>query len=262
LFIFPILLLLSELIYAISTNYKNETESPKNTKTFKILNHNLLFISEPSYAYLDSILEQKPDVLALQEVGIKWEEILTHKLKEDYPYQIVYPRKDAYGFALLSKYPILEARYFEEYKGIPFCQKVVLKLLKNKKIALYNTHLDSPAIAIYGKGKFWKLLLDNETRRWKQTKNIIADSKNETNQLFVGDLNTVRVEPLYQEFKTNWQSVNFIRNNSSLSFKPNDLPPILSLDHVFYKGNLQPMYSEVHNFGNSDHLPTISIFEY
>jgi endonuclease/exonuclease/phosphatase (EEP) superfamily protein YafD len=261
-FSIPFFAIVCFIIYSFTKDYKQFSFIGKTKKTIKILNHNLLFISEPTDAYIDSILKHEPDVLAFEEVGRSWKTVLSVRLKERYPYQIIYPRKDAYGYALLSKFPISKTVYFEEYYGIPYCQKVILTLKNGKEIAIYNTHLDSPAIAIYGKDNFWKLLFENETRRWKQTENIIQDSKKEDAQIFLGDLNTTRIEPLYQEFRSNWLSSKSVRKNSSLSFRPNGMPAVLALDHVFFKGDLRPIYSEVHYFGNSDHLPTISVFEY
>lgn len=255
--------ILIEWSYVQINKYSEQEIVKKSTAELRIMNHNLLFISQPKQKYIDSILELKPDIIAFQEFSEVWNLYLKKKLIKTYPYHKVAPHhNDAYGFALYSKYPIKSCAYLEEYVGIPYCQVVEVSV-KGKKIKIFNTHLDSPAIAIYGSGEFFDLLFQNHERRNSQYKTILEKSNEDSTQtqIFIGDLNTLPYEPLFQKIEQNWLNVSKNRNGSSYSFKTNKTKPFIAIDHVLYKNNLKCTSSEIHDFGNSDHLPVISDFE-
>jgi endonuclease/exonuclease/phosphatase (EEP) superfamily protein YafD len=260
----PILLLSAEIIVSKIRSIHLNTYTPKIQKEFCIVNHNLLFIENPTKKYIDSIKSINPDFLALQEFNPKWEVILNKKFKKSLKQNSCVPHKnDAYGFGFYSKHPIIHTEYLEEYKGIPYCQIVDVKINKDT-VRIYNTHFDSPAIAFYGKGGFFELLNNNIIRRKLQYKSILDNANNckISKKVFCGDLNTMRIEPLYRNFNFDWQNAKNKSLESKFTFKFQKHPPSLSIDHVFYKGNLKCNYSEVHRFGNSDHYPVISKFEY
>ncbi len=236
----------------------------KSKKEFAILNHNLLYKSKPKENYLDSVFKKEVDFLAFQEFNSNWRKYLASKATLNYKYFADFAHDyDAYGFGFYSKYPILKTTYLQEYKGVPYCQIIDI-LIDKDTLTVFNTHLDSPAIAIYGEGNFWTLLFDNHRRRRKQYNSILALSlkKGTKKQIFCGDFNTSRVEPLYRTMHLNWKNAATKRKGGSFSFKIANSPAFIAIDHVFYRGKLNSMNSEIYSFGNSDHLPTVTRFEH
>ena len=264
----PIVLIIGEMIFCKLNNYPDkdlfELRIQKVKREFCIINHNLLYIENPSKKYIDTVKLINPDFLALQEFNPKWQMFLDKRMKKNLKFNSCSPhQKDAYGLGFYSKHPILHTEYLEEYRGIPYCQ-IVDVIINSDTIRFYNTHFDFPAIAIYGKGDFFELLKENTNRRKRQYQSILenANQTSISKKIFCGDFNTMRIEPLYRNIKFDWRNAKNKSKTYKYTFKFQNHPPFLSLDHVFYKGNLKCNYSEVHRFGNSDHFPVISKFEY
>ena len=234
-------------------------EATLNSKQeLSFLSINLLFINKNTNGIKELIRIHSPDVLLLQEFSFHLKTSLSPTLDKIYPYKILHPRKDAYGIATYSKYPIINHQYLEQYKTLPYALITNINV-KNKKIAIGNIHLESPSIALINPEKFWPLLQSNHKNRQEEYKAIqtFFDNRKDHTQIIMGDFNTMTIEPLYRKMCYDWiNAFDQIGSGNSATFpNTNKLDPFLKLDHAFLRGDLVLESIEVLDKTSSDHLP-------
>ncbi len=92
------------------------------------------------------ILEQKPDIVFLQEVTNQHIQNGWPSLRITYPYQVHGPlvSEKLVVMGILSRYPILSSKDFKLAKeGLVFQQRAIIKV-GDRKIAIYNIHTTYP----------------------------------------------------------------------------------------------------------------------
>ena len=94
----------------------------KATKRFGqplvIVSANVYSRNRNAQALHDWLMKIRPDVVFISEVDPWWASQLEH-WKTDWPYQILRPRGDNFGLALLSKHPILDSEVRKLELDIP-----------------------------------------------------------------------------------------------------------------------------------------------
>ncbi len=86
--------------------------SPQQQKTkIKLIHLNILSSNRNQEAITRLITQENPDIFLVQEVDNFWHNYLK-KLKNQYPYQLILPRTDNFGIALLSKIEPIEIKDF------------------------------------------------------------------------------------------------------------------------------------------------------
>ena len=138
-------------------------------------------------AFREQVDAEKPDIIGLAEVDGEWVEALA-ELPGRYSYRVLYPRADAHGFALFSRWPV-------SVRGTPFHEDarhpgvVVVDLdLPQARTTLYLAHPNSPVTPADARVRNGQLRTISDMIR--------ADPN--PHQILIGDLNTTPWSPRYK----------------------------------------------------------------
>jgi len=252
---------LSELGFKLYS--KSNITDPTNPVELKVMTYNLFFKNKYPNNSIDVIKESNPDVLFVQELTPTWAANLEAVIGKSYPYKLIKPLKGTHGIGIYSKYQLTDQLFLNNASNKPFAQAAVLHI-EHRKIKIINTHLASPAVAIENKEQFFSLYRKNYKLRKKQVEKISNLSKDHSNkhhaQILIGDLNTMKYEPLFKRLKFRWADAHSI-SGRGLGFNfPHSLrvKPFITLDYILGKGEIDFIETKVLKGGSSDHLAIIS----
>lgn len=226
-----------------------------------LLSYNLYFRNRKPEVIIKQIQKFQPDIIVFQEVTPQLHKVLQKSLP--YPYTAGKPLKGTHGLEIYSKYPISNIRYVNNSNGRPvaqFCQVTI----NNKTVAISNVHLASPAGAVQSVAHFKKYYKRNYYRRKKQYKEVTDYFKSHysscESRIIAGDLNTMRIEPLYKTIRKEWvDSFKKKGKGRGASFPNNQYVPwpYITIDYILIRGNIMPVKSQMLT-GSSDHLGILS----
>lgn len=91
------------------------------------------------------VAEERPDVIALQELTPVLSAGLARALAADYPWQVLAPQEDHSGAGVLSRYPIVAHETFHLGPSEHLAQHVVLNV-DGTAVHLLNVHLGTPRL--------------------------------------------------------------------------------------------------------------------
>ncbi|MDF1694774.1 MAG: endonuclease/exonuclease/phosphatase family protein [Saprospiraceae bacterium] len=234
--------------------------SSENTKDdLTILTYNLFFKNKYKKAILKEIESIDADIVLVQELTSHWDAALKKKVYNKYKYKKLFIHGGSHGMGILSKFPIRSSSFLYNTNSLPVSQINELTLGK-KSIVVVNTHLASPALAVENSDRFFHYYKKVNQRRKQQYYELNEKLKIQFPNLphiIAGDLNTMKVEPLYREMRTEWNDL-FTLEGKGLGFNfPNiqTVPfPFLTLDYIFYRGRVEGIESRVLPYSTSDHL--------
>lgn len=254
------------LLLEYSWNKINQQALKGNeTKTeVSIMTYNLFFRKRSPKLSIQKIIESDPDILVVQELTPEMESQLNISIGKIYPYKKNLALKGTHGLGIYSKHRILTSQLLKNDSNLPFAQVVEVEI-KSKKIQLINTHLASPAIVVENPEKFLYLLSSNYDLREYQIQKInslIQEGEFDA-QILIGDLNTTKYEPLFRKLKNNWVDLFDVSGIGSRLNFPNssNTNPLLTLDYILLRGNLNGIEAKVIKGGSSDHLSIIGKVE-
>ncbi len=246
------------LIAEIGVSYfqSYSLDSNSSEKEVSLMSYNLFFKNRSPNQIIQLIKRHNPDILVVQELTPKWKIQLNNSIGSIYQFKRLKSLRGTHGLGIYSKYPIIKSRYIPK-KSRPFAQVVELNI-DTKKIQIINTHLASPAIAVENPDRFLSLFKKNTQQRTEQFETINAEIDNNkfNAQIIIGDLNTTVYEPLYRNIQNEWSDLNST-DGSMFNFNfPNTrkLGPIIMLDYIFLRGNVNGEDFKVIQGGSSDHL--------
>lgn len=245
--------------------FDEQTLRKEGTDTqVSLMTYNLFFKNRSPRSSIQKIKESNPDILVVQELTPDMEANLNNSLGKIYPYKKTLALRGTHGIGVYSKHRILTSQLLRNDSKLPFAQVVEIEI-NAKKIQLINAHLASPAIAVENTENFLPLLASNyELREYQiQKVNSLIQEEEFDAQILIGDLNTTKYEPLFRKLKSNWVDLFDISGiGSPLNF-PNssNTNPILTLDYILLRGNLNGIEAKVIEGGSSDHLAVIGKIE-
>lgn len=263
--LFGVLLLVGDVAY-LYFNRKSPTSSkvsPTEQIQIEVLTYNLLFTNASPQSSLQLLQKHPVDILALQEITPKWEQLLKSNslLQKTYPYQKMYADKGTHGYGIFSKYPIQNVEYLNNDANRPIAQCFEIVHPTKGKMYGCNAHTASPAIAFHSAESFPIAYYKVERMRAKQWRQITEhiDQKAATipNRMILGDLNTPDFEPLYyQEMQQEYVDVFAeVGSGFGFTFPRGRLPyPAFRLDYILTQGSLKPIEAEVLEKTGSDHF--------
>jgi len=228
-----------------------------------IMTYNLFFKNRYANQSIKIIKKANPDILFLQELTPKWNSKLMKSIGNKYPYKSTIILEGTHGIGIYSKYKITNKKTLNNSSKKPYAQVVDIKI--NKKIIQFtNVHLASPAIAVENRDRFLSLYHQNYNLRKKQLNRIneycFTNSNDYKTRFLIGDLNTIKYEPIFKKLTYNWTNIyDKVGNGFGFNF-PNSskLEPVLTLDYILANGNVKAINSEVLKGGSSDHLAIIA----
>lgn len=231
-----------------------------------ILTYNLYFKNKYQRQIINEIKKTDADIVVVQELTSAWDRGLKKEIYQKYKHRKTYVNDGTLGLGIFSKYPIESCEYIGTNPKFPINQ--IGKILVNDKaLVVVNSHLASPAKAVENPDNFlfhYKANYQLRTKQWKQLEKYLTNNYKGIPQVIAGDLNTMKIEPLYHEIRHEWKDL-FAKKGWGLSHTfPNvaKIPvPVLTLDYVLYRGNIKPIESEVLKGSSSDHFAVFGKIE-
>jgi endonuclease/exonuclease/phosphatase (EEP) superfamily protein YafD len=159
-----------------------------------VMSFNVLGRSGSHEPILDSILAEDADVLLLQEVTSSTASILSGRLAEAYPYQILQAGAQASGMGVLSRYPIesLDISIAGNWNGRP--QVIGLDWM-GQEITLVNFHTVST-------GTVWPRWVRRTFERREEDLKSLADFAEQQSEvgpvIVAGDANATHLNEAYK----------------------------------------------------------------
>lgn len=209
---------------------------------------NLLTNNWQTDALLDELEAQNPDVLVLQEVSPLWVRAIEERgWNERFPHQIVEPRVDAFGAAILSRIAPTEAEIME-VDGLPWPRMVIPH--GDQRIEVLNVHTLPPRTAAYTEGHRRQL---DVIARWAM------DDGRQNARMLVGDFNSTPWSLFHSQIGEQFDDAWDLAGDGLGHTWPNglfNLPPA-RLDHVYMTRELTVTDVQVGTGTGSDHRPII-----
>lgn len=233
------------------------------TEKVVVITYNLLFTNASPQISLQLLQKQPVDVLALQEITPKWEQLLKSNsfIQKTYPYQKNYADERTHGYGIFSKYPLQNVEYLNNDSGRPIAQCFEILHPTKGKIYICNAHTASPAIAFHSPESFpiaYYKVANLRAKQWQQiTQHIDQKATDIPNRMILGDLNTPDFEPLgYRQIQQQYVDVFAeVGSGFGFTFPRGRLPyPVFRLDYILTQGSLQPIEAEVLEKTGSDHF--------
>lgn len=174
--------------------FTNEAATQPDGPRLRVMTFNILGRAGSHMPILDSILAEEADVLFLQEVTPEMAAILSVRLADAYPYQILQPAPQASGMGVLSRYPIesLDVSISGNWIGSP--QIVSLEWM-DQEVILVNFHT-------LPTGTLWpRSVRHSFDRRGRDLKALadFAEQQSEFGPLIVaGDANATHLNEAYK----------------------------------------------------------------
>lgn len=245
---------------------KSNAKKPILSTRIKVMTYNVFFKNKSPNNTIRLILKENPDILFIQELTPKWAAILNKKLGNTYPYKLLKPLDGTHGIGIYSKHQLSNHQLLNNSYNKPYAQIADLRIGQNK-VQLLNSHLASPAVAIENRDEFFSLYCQNYKTRKNQLQTLTAIAKKNTKkfqaQLIVGDLNTMKYEPIFKSLKFSWVDSHSV-SGKGLGFNfphSSRIAPILTLDYILGKGQIKFIETNVIEGGGSDHLAIVSTME-
>lgn len=217
---------------------------------FKLMNLNVLVSNKRYSQTIDLIRQQKPDIIALEEINQAWVTGLAPVLRE-YPHQKSVPLENAFGIGLYSKFPLsdVQVRTFgEPYRGIYFPSIVAkVHVSKSQVFTVVATHPLPPTAGFQVRNS---QLADIGAQRTSFGENLVI----------TGDLNTSPWSPYFVKLiqKTGLQDsqLGFGIQPSWPAYSPLIKTPI---DHILVSEQFAVLNRELGPDVGSDHLPVFVV---
>ncbi|MEM6261968.1 MAG: endonuclease/exonuclease/phosphatase family protein [Bacteroidota bacterium] len=228
-------------------------------KEVSILTYNLFFKNTYPQQILNEINSTDADILIVQELTSKWNDHLSRQVYSKYPFRKTYIHNGTHGLGILSKYPIRSCTYLKNGRGLPVSQ-ISAFLINGKELVVANSHFASPAIAVENPENFFSLYQQNfhtRNEQWESLQGYLQENHLGVPQVVSGDLNTMKIDPLYREIRYTWKDLHAGKGTGLGWNFPNvsRVPfPLITLDYILYRGNIKPLESKVLPGSSSDHL--------
>jgi endonuclease/exonuclease/phosphatase family metal-dependent hydrolase len=261
-------LILGSMMLMLSCSEKVYRTGNAPLGTLKVMSYNIHHANPPSVpgkidldAIAKTIADQKPDLVALQEVDVNTQRsgkineasILAMKLgmKGLFFAKAIDHDGGEYGVAILSKYPISEQQIHrlptkEGTKGEPrVLATVQVTLPGGKKIRFASTHLDAQ---------------QNDTNRLLQIAEINKIAQQEQLPFIIaGDLNATPESAVIKQFDE-----QFTRTCQDCAFTIPVINPTKTIDFIAYRNRSAfevVSHQVIPERYASDHLPIVSVLK-
>lgn len=222
--------------------------TPLEVMTFNVNKHN-----KDSAGILAIIVEENPDIVALQELLPSLADHLVQALEKRYPYHTLQADQFVRGQGLFSRYPLEQVSRSSDYRY----QSAIVQTPQGA-ITLLNVH--TPTLS----PSRW-------TRQWKQQRDfirtLVAQADNVGGPLLiVGDFNTTGQSENYDLIHRHLQDA-FLESGWGFGFSypatgKLGLPwsyPLVRIDYIFYNEHFVSHDTRVlKENGGSDHRPVVS----
>lgn len=243
---------------------------PRHSRhSFSLMAYNVFVMNTNYAAILDSIEEQQPDIIAVQEVSEGLATNFGADLAEEYPFQRVEtrgPGEAFWGQAILSRYPI------REYQVVVLGAEYSPTLIQYARIqtpggefGLVNVHPHSPGLTIELSEVLPVIVptgLQVELRDRDMAEILQAIEGWPDPLVLAGDFNLPDQHPWY--FRIRERFVDAHRESGwGLGFTRTPspggtFPPVWRIDYIFHSPDMLSLGMRYGDFGGSDHRPVVA----
>jgi vancomycin resistance protein VanJ len=226
---------------------------------FTVQTYNIFFRTPGDRATLEAIGRAGADLIALEEVSFDWEPSIRERYAETYPYQLFHPEAGAGGYAVLSRFPLVdggirEAPHHPGWHVLVGSPMGIIELLLVHLRAHFKGRSD-PLEAYLEVGQ--DHLADIET--------FTAACNAEWPTLVVGDFNEEdggsAVEYLEDQ---GYRDVLPLFHPAQPTYRHAHTPAgqfDAQIDHIMFEDAFEPLNAWVVEAGESDHFPVVAHFE-
>jgi endonuclease/exonuclease/phosphatase (EEP) superfamily protein YafD len=255
-----ILLLIPTLIFALEYywSFLPQWISVSHQPTLRVMTWNVWYKNPDPIAVRDTILAQKPDIVALQELVDSMSDPLQEQLRAVYPYQSI-GRSAALG--IFSRYPLEAVRDTNAEVKACRCQNVIVSWPDQPSVRLINAHLPTPTFQASRWGAIPIITAFNSSKqdRWLNVLMQQIDSKEPL--LVVGDFNIGDRQPNYQRLRAQLDDAFFeVGWGLGLSYPVNRWTrfPLFRIDYIFHNPDWNALQASINKGAGSDHKYVIA----
>ncbi len=235
------------LLHSPPATYR-EQSAVSEDRIFRLLLCNVLQTNR-QYSLLGQEIQQtRPDLVLVVEVDQPWIDGLQPYLL-DYPYAALHARRDTYGIAVFSRFPLTSEEVL--YFGDAHLPSVQVSLdLNDRPLTLIGTHPPPPRGPV-----------NSSYRNQQMTEIAQYISGIQGARILAGDLNVTSWSPFFKE----WLGESGL-HDSRLGFGVQATWPttnpvfLIPLDHVLVSPDIQVIQRQVGANVGSDHHPVLMDF--
>ena len=223
--------------------YQSPTRPHRTTDSLSVACINLLSSNLEHDLVRQYLAQQQADVVILQEYNLVWQEALTEYVK-DYDYQLMLPRSDNFGMALLSLVPMEGLRVVEiGISGIPTLLGTFQ--LGGQAVTLIATHPRPPV----GQTQFLE-----RNRHLADLGKLVRENPNQV--MVIGDLNISSFSVHFSDLlDTSGLTDSRAGFGPQATWPSWGFPLRTTLDHCLLTPRLATLDRRVGPKLGSDHLP-------
>jgi len=216
--------------------YPARTSSPAIT----IANYNLSASGEDHLATIDAIINEDADVISLQEVDPRWQQILHDALSNIYPHSsVVLNPENFQGIGVFSKtaLSIIDTFYYEDVPNLKF-----------------NVDLGGQDVSLLSAYIYPEFTTENYIRKQEHLNAICSNlDPKQTPFITVGDFNEVQWSGYIREFRRTCQ-LNDSRRFPTWVKRPTD--------HIFYSNHFECVGFKSITTENTSHLGISGTYQF
>ncbi|MEZ4863286.1 MAG: endonuclease/exonuclease/phosphatase family protein [Caldilineaceae bacterium] len=249
----------------ITTGFQRSTPvvNPKADQNtiLRVLTWNAYFRNSNLDALAATVTKQQPDVIALQELGSALAAAISTALRDDYPYQELYPTGSPSGMGILSRYPFLSTTA-PDYGPTTACNCQVVQIdFHGQPITVINAHPWPPKVTVtLAKGLTHLVDFDTAEQSRIFDQLLLRIQQTTTPLLVLGDLNTMpfqaNVQQLRARLHDTWAETGVGAGNTfPAERRDHNLPPFpfIRIDYIFHDDHWLAHQSWVDSIAGSDH---------
>ncbi len=234
-------------------------------------------VNKNSDAIVSFLMEQKPDIICLQETRLRKKSIFNlpetiKKIESINHYQ--YARSsNTYGMVTMTRYPIVNMKEirFENSRNMAIYTDVIID---NDTVRIFNVHLqsyqidpekysiiESPGITeekdfeeVKEMGVKFKQAFEQRAGQVREIKKRIDESPYSV--ILCGDFNDTPTSFSYKNLGENLQDA-FVKSGKGIGRTYVGKLPSFRIDYIFYSTGFSSYNFETLDFNSSDHLPVV-----
>lgn len=222
--------------------------------------YNMAYTKAGDDSTLRAVGETHGDVIALQEINAKWQQLLTARYEEDYPYMLFHAEEGPKGLGFLSRFPLEDGGVLPAPEDWHPAWRVTAQTPAGP-IQILNVHLRALFDA---SGNPLSSYLATGDDHAQEIELFLASCEPDVPLVVLGDFNegtggaAIRhleqrgyrnALPLYHPGQPTWHAKS-VANQLTLT-----------IDHVLFDDAFAPLNAYVLDAGRSDHLPVVAHLE-
>lgn len=239
------------------------------THPLNVMAYNVLLSGGRPRETVAVITSAGADVVLLQEVTPAWRDRLeSSTLPAKYPHRRYLPRRGAYGFAILSRFPLSPATTLQVAGAEPSSFCALATLPTSQKVALCSLHLKSARSAFYEhKNRMFSKLEENSRLRVHQWEKVLAwldENGADLPHVLGGDTNTPAFDGVLGTLTARHKdaaAATALFPDSTYPAIPKDALLQMRLDYIFVSPFIEVRTCDVLKAGGSDHYPVQASLE-